>query len=211
MDLCSSLLKIEHFQFGQSFFLASYVRFNAARAMMSKKVDTQGVRLSWRADAVVPRLMDSSPFVKGFAMKPLFRSASSARAACLAGMLGVAFGPAAQAQTPGLAAPQLVLKESVLQMPRSDTQEVRVLTASFKPGDQTVFHTHRSPVTVYVLEGQFTLDLEGRAPVVVSAGQAFVEPPHVKMTGHNKSATDALRVVIFYVSEPGTPFLEPAH
>ena len=126
-------------------------------------------------------------------------------------MLGAAFGPVAHAQALGLAAPQLVLKESALQMPRSKTQEVRVLTASFKPGDQTVFHTHRSPVTVYVLEGQFTLSLEGRAPVVVSAGQAFVEPSNVKMTGYNKSATDALRVVIFYVSEPGTPFLDPVH
>ena len=111
---------------------------------------------------------------------------------------------------PGLAAPNLVLKETVAQMPRSELQEVRVLTASFKPGDKTVFHTHRSPVTVYVLEGQFTLDLGGRAPVVVKAGQAFVEPPNVKMTGYNKSATDALRVVIFYVSEIGTPFLDPA-
>ena len=85
------------------------------------------------------------------------------------------------------------------------------MTAAFKPGDRTVFHTHRSPVTVYVLEGQFTLDLEGRAPVVLSAGQAFVEPPNVKMTGYNKSVTDPLRVVIFYVSDPNTPFLDPAH
>lgn len=115
----------------------------------------------------------------------------------------------AQTPGPGLAMPTLVLKESVLQMPRSDPQEVRVLTAAFKPGDKTVFHSHRSPVTVYVLEGEFTLNMEGRAPVVLSAGQAFVEPPNVKMTGYNKSTTDALRVVIFYVSEVGTPFLDP--
>jgi quercetin dioxygenase-like cupin family protein len=115
-----------------------------------------------------------------------------------------------QAAEPGLAAPTLVLKETVALMPRSESQEVRVLTASFKPGDKTVFHTHRSPVTVYVLEGQFTLDLEGHAPVIVKTGQAFVEPPNVKMTGYNQSATDALRVVIFYVSEIGTPFLDPA-
>ena len=126
--------------------------------------------------------------------------------ACL---MGIAFGTGAHAQAPGLAMPTLVLKESVLQMPKGDTQEVRVLTASFKPGDKTVFHSHRSPVTVYVLEGQFTLDLEGRAPVVVKAGEAFVEPPNVKMTGYNKSATDALRVVIFYVSDVDTPFLDP--
>lgn len=115
---------------------------------------------------------------------------------------------AAQDTPPGLAAPQLVLRELVQQMPRGESQEVRVMTATFRPGDRTVFHTHRSPVTVYVLEGQFTLELEGRPPVVVGAGQAYVEPPHVRMTGYNRSATQPLRVLIFYVSDPGTPFLD---
>jgi quercetin dioxygenase-like cupin family protein len=118
--------------------------------------------------------------------------------------------PVAQAHEPGLAAPNMVLQETVAGMPKGDTQQVRVLTATFGPGDRTVFHTHRSPVTVYVLEGKFTLDLEGRAPVVVAAGQAFVEPPNVRMTGYNKSASEMLRVVIFYVSDPGTPFLDPS-
>jgi quercetin dioxygenase-like cupin family protein len=126
-------------------------------------------------------------------------------------LLGLFFAGGAAAQEPGLAAPRLVLRESVAAMPRSDTQEVRVLTATFRPGDKTVFHTHRSPVTVYVLEGHFTLELEGRAPVVVGPGHAYVEPPHVRMTGYNKSTTSPLRVVIFYVSEEGTPFLDRLH
>ena len=108
-------------------------------------------------------------------MNPRHQPSPLVRRAGLVLLLGAAFCiSAAHAQAPGLAAPQLVLKENVLQMPKGDTQEVRVMTAAFKPGDKTVFHTHRSPVTVYVLEGQFTLNLEGRAPVVLSAGQAFV-------------------------------------
>jgi len=94
-------------------------------------------------------------------------------------------------------------------MPRGERQEIRVLTATLKPGDKTVFHTHRFPVTVYILEGAFTLEMEGRAPVTVKAGQAMVEPPNVKMTGHNRSATDLIRVLIFYVSDSDTPFLDP--
>ena len=137
-------------------------------------------------------------------------SAVGASSALLAVVLSAGLAGAVEPAEPGLAAPTLILKEAVALMPRSDQQEVRVLTAAFKPGDKTVFHSHRSPVTVYVLEGQFTLELEGQAAVIVKAGQAFVEPPHVKMTGYNKSATDALRVVIFYVSEIGTPFLDPA-
>ena len=109
----------------------------------------------------------------------------------------------------GLAAPQSVLKEVVQGMPRGEKQEVRVFTATFKPGDRTVFHTHRFPVTVYVMEGAFTLELEGRPPVVVNAGQAYVEPPNVRMTGYNRHASEPMRVVIFYTSDVDTPFLDP--
>src|SRR5688500_11265898 len=115
------------------------------------------------------------------------------------------------AQEKGAAKPNLVLREMVRGMPRGESQEVRVLTASFKPGDKTVFHTHRFPVTVYILEGAFTLELEGREPVTVKAGQAMVEPPNVKMTGYNRSKTEPLRVLIFYVSDPDTPFLDPVN
>lgn len=108
----------------------------------------------------------------------------------------------------GTARPELVLREVVRAMPKGERQEVRVMTASLRPGDKTPFHTHRSPVTVYILEGAFTLEMEGRAPVTVKAGQAMVEPPNVKMTGYNRSATEPLRLVIFYVSDPDTPFLD---
>lgn len=125
----------------------------------------------------------------------------------IAGALALA--PPAGAQD--TARPNLVLREVVEGMPRGERQEVQVLTASFRPGDRTVFHTHRHPVTVYVLEGAFTLELEGREPVTVRAGEALVEPPGVRMTGYNRSADAPLRVVIVYVAEPGTPFLDVAH
>ena len=115
----------------------------------------------------------------------------------------------AMAQDPATARPNLVLREVIDDMPRGDRQEIRVLTATVKPGDKTPFHTHRSPVTVYVLEGAFTLEVQGREPIVVRAGEAMVEPTNVPMTGYNRSSTDPLRVVIFYVSDPDTPFLDP--
>ena len=113
------------------------------------------------------------------------------------------------AQDRGVAKPDLLVREIVQGMPKGERQEVRVLTATLKPGDKTPFHTHRFPVTAYILEGVFTLEMEGRAPVTVKAGQAMVEPPQVKMTGYNRSSTEPLRVVIFYVSDPDTPFLDP--
>jgi quercetin dioxygenase-like cupin family protein len=115
----------------------------------------------------------------------------------------------ALAQQPGAAKPNLLLQQIVEGMPRGERQEVRVLTATLNPGDKTPFHTHRSPVTIYVLAGTFTLEMEGRDPVTVRTGESFVEPPNVRMTGYNRSSTEPMRVVIFYASEPGTPFLDP--
>ena len=109
------------------------------------------------------------------------------------------------------AKPNLVLRELVQGMPQGEQQEVQVLTATIAPGQSTVFHTHLFPVTVYMLEGAFTLEMEGRDPVTVRAGQSVVEPPHVRMTGFNRSAAETIRLVIFYVAEPGTPFLNPIH
>ena len=124
-------------------------------------------------------------------------------------VLALASGGAA-GQERGIVRPDpTVLREIVSDMPRGDRQEVRVLTARFKPGERTVFHTHRFPVTVYMLEGAFTLEMEGRPPVTINAGQAIVEPSNVKMTGYNRSQTDPIRLVIFYVSDPETPFLDP--
>jgi len=77
----------------------------------------------------------------------------------LLALLGTGVPAAAQEA----ASPQLLLREVLAGMPRGERQEVRVLTAGIKPGDKTVFHTHRFPVIVYVLEGSFTLELEGRA------------------------------------------------
>ena len=126
-------------------------------------------------------------------------------------LLAVARLGFAQAFTPatkGVVRPNELLKQVVTGMPQDSVQEIRVITAIFQPGDKTVFHTHRRPVTVYVLEGTFTLEMEGRKPAIVRAGEAFVEPPNVRMTGHNHSATEKTRVVVFYVSEPRASFLD---
>src|SRR5262245_24372053 len=89
-------------------------------------------------------------------------------------LLSLTVGSSSVAQDAGDAQPTMLLRKVVTGMPKGDLQEIRVLTASFKPGDKTVLHTHRFPVTVYVLEGAFTIEREGRQPKTVSAGHAFV-------------------------------------
>jgi hypothetical protein len=47
------------------------------------------------------------------------------------------------------------------------------------------------------------------AGIAIGAGQAFVEPAGVKMTGHITGDTPA-RMALFYVCEPDAPFADPA-
>ena len=112
-------------------------------------------------------------------------------------------GAPAPAQEAELTRPTLLLQEVLKGMPRGDRQEVRVITANFKPGDKTVFHTHRFPVTVYVLEGAFTLEMEGRAPVTIKAGEAFTVPSGVV---HEASAGRVpTKLLATYIVEKGKP------
>lgn len=120
-------------------------------------------------------------------------------------------GGSTYAQQQGVARPNLILEQVIDGMPRDDKQSVRIMTATFQPGDRTVAHTHRFPVGVYVLEGTFTLELKGQAPIAVKAGEALLEPPNTVMIGYNRSATELTKVVIFYVATPGTPFLDMTH
>lgn len=107
------------------------------------------------------------------------------------------------------AKPVMVLQKVVSGMPIDKQQEVRVLTATIKPGEKSVRHTHQYPVTVYVLQGEFTLVVKGQTPIVAKAGDAIVEQPGVEVYAANASATEDTKVVIFYASKPQTPFLDP--
>lgn len=130
-------------------------------------------------------------------------------AAGLAAVTGVLSSAVVAQESLGAGPPPPLVKEIVQGMPRGEEQEIRVFAATLKPGAQTPFHTHRFPVTAYIVEGTFTLEMEGRAPITATAGQAIVEPPNVRMTGYNRSTTAPTRIVIFYVSDPDTPFLDP--
>lgn len=133
------------------------------------------------------------------------------RSLTLAGILVGLSLSLAGASAQEIAKPQLLLSEIVSGMPRGEKQKIWVFTATIVPGGKTVFHTHPFPVTLYILEGTFTLEMEGHPPVTLKAGQSMVEPPHVKMTGYNRSTTGPMTAIIFYVGDPDAPFLQLIH
>lgn len=127
-----------------------------------------------------------------------------------AAIAGLEVGVTTSASAHGMAKLTPIHREQVATMPRGPSQEIRVLLATLLPGDRTVTHTHRHPVTVHMLEGVFTLELDGLPTVVVAAGEVYVEPAGVRMTGWNRDASVAARMALFYVSEPDEPFADPA-
>jgi quercetin dioxygenase-like cupin family protein len=122
---------------------------------------------------------------------------------------GLNVGVTRSAQDSGMAKLTPLHREIVAGLPVTAEQEVRVLFATLLPGDVTPYHSHRFPVTVFILEGAFTLELDDRAPVLIESGQVYVEPAGIKMTGRNKGNTPA-RMALFYVCEPDAPFADPA-
>ena len=122
---------------------------------------------------------------------------------------GLDVGVTRSARAEGMAKLTPIHRETVVGLPGGTEQEIRVLTATLLPGDETPYHSHRHPVTVYVTEGVFTLALDGREPIEISAGQAFVEPAHVRMTGRNLGHQPA-NMALFFVCAPETPFADPA-
>ena len=122
---------------------------------------------------------------------------------------GLNVGVTRSAMDSGMAKLTPLHREIVSGMPRGESQEIRVLFATLLPGDVTPYHSHRFPVTVYVIEGEFTLKLDGRDPVQIKQGEAFVEPANVNMTGSNEGKTP-LTTALFYVCDPDTPFADPA-
>lgn len=123
---------------------------------------------------------------------------------------GLAVGEALSAQPAGMAKLMPLHREVTSDMPKGEQQEIRVLFATLLAGDRTPYHSHRYPVTVHVTEGVFTLELDGREPIHIGAGQTFVEPPHLRMTGRNLAAEAPARMVLFYVCDPDAPFADPA-
>lgn len=127
-----------------------------------------------------------------------------------AAVAGLDVGITTSASADGMAKLTPIHRERVATMPRAAEQEIRVLLATLLPGDRTVRHTHRHPVTVHMLEGVFTLELDGLPTVTVAAGEVYVEPAGVRMTGWNRDPGLPARMVLFYVSEPDEPFADLA-
>jgi quercetin dioxygenase-like cupin family protein len=115
----------------------------------------------------------------------------------------------AQAQQHHSPLSPFVLKEITTAFPKADRLEARVEPATLEPGFVGGWHTHPTPVVVYVVEGTLTVEIRGKDPIVTKAGEAYLEPVNTVMRATNKGQAP-LKFVAFQISPPEVPDSVPA-
>jgi quercetin dioxygenase-like cupin family protein len=82
-------------------------------------------------------------------------------------------------------------------------REAHMVLVEFEPGAAVARHFHPGDELVYVLEGAISLEIDGQAPIVLNAGDAFHQPPKQVHLGRNVSRTDPARLLVIWVVEKG--------
>jgi len=89
-------------------------------------------------------------------------------------------------------------------------KELSMITVEYAPGESSPAHRHHAQAMVYVLEGSIVMQVEGKAPVTLKAGQTFYEgPDDVHLVSRNASGTAPAKFVVFLVKDKGAPIVRP--
>jgi quercetin dioxygenase-like cupin family protein len=107
------------------------------------------------------------------------------------------------AQQPGFA--RMLLQKGDVSVPGREAVQVR---AEFDPGVAAGKHTHPGEELGYILEGTLVIEMEGKAPVTLNAGDFFFVPAGTVHDGRNVGSGKA-KVLATYVVEKGKPIATP--
>jgi len=88
-------------------------------------------------------------------------------------------------------------------------REVVMARGEFDPGATAPRHTHPGEEVAYVIEGEITVEVEGKPPATLKAGDTFFVPAGTVHRAKNTGKTPA-KVVSSYVLEKGKPLATPA-
>ena len=113
------------------------------------------------------------------------------------------FGTASSSQQPTFT--RTVLQRGDLSVPGREGVMGR---ADFPPGTTTGKHTHFGEEISYVLEGSMVLEVEGKPPVTLSAGDVFFIQAGQVHNARN-TGTAGAKVLATYVVEKGKPLTTP--
>lgn len=90
-------------------------------------------------------------------------------------------------------------------------KELSVITVEYQPGGSDPVHRHQAHAVVYVLEGSVVMQVKGKDPVTLAAGDTFHEgPDDVHVVARNASQSARAKFLVFFVKDKGAPFKLPA-
>ena len=97
-----------------------------------------------------------------------------------------------------------------IDLPDYPGKEGRMIEVTYLPGDKDVAHRHDANAFIYVLEGEIVMQLKGKPPVNVKAGETFYEgPTDIHVVGRNASSSKPARFVVVLLKAKGAPVLTP--
>jgi len=100
-----------------------------------------------------------------------------------------------------------VLKRSTLDV--ENGEEIQVREILFAPGWTAPSHYHNSDLFIYVISGEFEVDMEGEGLKTYTAGQALRMMPNTPMDARNPSSNKPLKLAVFQVGNPDSAFVVP--
>jgi len=119
-------------------------------------------------------------------------------------------GLLAGTEPPALAQQPQTIKRTPLQkfdVPGTNYETV-IGIAEIAPNVNVGRHTHPGPESGYVLEGDFTLLVEGQPPLPLKAGESYKVPSGAIHDA--RSGDKGAKVIATYVVEKGKPLASPA-
>jgi quercetin dioxygenase-like cupin family protein len=95
-------------------------------------------------------------------------------------------------------------------IPGVDGKQITIIEAAFPPGWESERHYHSGPVYVYVIEGSFVVDEEGKARQTFRVGDLYQEPIGATVQARNQSMSEQARVLLVQIGGPGEPLMYKA-
>ena len=96
----------------------------------------------------------------------------------------------------------MLLNEDMFSIPG---QEVAIQRAEYPAGWVGEKHYHTGDIFVYVLEGTFVVDVEGKDRITIRPGEVYHESVNKPMIARNGSTETGVKVLLFQVGEKGKP------
>jgi quercetin dioxygenase-like cupin family protein len=91
-------------------------------------------------------------------------------------------------------------------------KEALMITVVYPPGGADPVHRHNAHAFIYVLEGSVVMQLKGRKPATLAAGQTFYEgPDDIHVVGRSASSTKPAKLLVLLLKNKGAPALVPVN